>query len=175
VWREGEPSGPDYVFFQSGFVTKFRRRSVLTEALAMFSGLGYRVVTVDAGNWASEDDLHDDVAAALDFPSYYGRNFDALNDCLSDVSQVAYGWTSADTGLVLVIDNIDAFWAEKPEAGFLLFDIFSSNARTAALFGNRMACLVRSDDPWFDPKPVGAEDVQWNRVEWLNSAREGEL
>ena len=33
------------------------------------------------------DDLHDALAEGLSFPSHYGRNLDALNDCLSEVSE----------------------------------------------------------------------------------------
>lgn len=32
----------------------------------------------------SEKDLHSQLALALEFPSYYGKNLDALWDCLSD-------------------------------------------------------------------------------------------
>jgi ribonuclease inhibitor len=32
----------------------------------------------------SQEDLHGQIAAALEFPSYYGKNLDALWDCLSD-------------------------------------------------------------------------------------------
>ncbi len=35
---------------------------------------------VDASGWTTEQDLHRDIAAALDFPDYYGRNLDALNE-----------------------------------------------------------------------------------------------
>lgn len=119
--------------------------------------------------------MHASLDDALDFPTYYGRNFDALNDCLGDVAQQSYGWSPVDTGLVIVVDNIDRYWSEDPTAVHLMFDIFSNRAQEAALYGNRLTCLVRADDPWFDPKPVGANVILWNRVEWLDRNRLGKL
>jgi RNAse (barnase) inhibitor barstar len=39
------------------------------------------------------------VASALDFPDYFGGNWDALLDCLRDM-----GWTDADTHVIVVRD-----------------------------------------------------------------------
>lgn len=47
--------------------------------------------------WQAEtrSGFHDQVAAALDFPDYYGRNLDALHDCLGDLaSPVVVLWES---------------------------------------------------------------------------------
>jgi hypothetical protein len=40
---------------------------------------------------STEHDLHRDIAAALSFPDYHGRNPDALNDCMRDVVSQEYG------------------------------------------------------------------------------------
>lgn len=32
----------------------------------------------------SENELHQEIAEKLEFPAYYGKNFDALNDCLTE-------------------------------------------------------------------------------------------
>lgn len=45
------------------------------------------------------------MAAALDFPDCYGRNLDALNDCMRNVVDHDYGWAREATGLVLVFDG----------------------------------------------------------------------
>ncbi|MFJ2420778.1 barstar family protein [Streptomyces brevispora] len=77
---------PGIEYMNNTFVTLFWRRRLLTEAELRLEERGFRVVRLAAGEWASEQDMHRDVAAALQFPDYYGHNLDALNDCLGDVA-----------------------------------------------------------------------------------------
>ena len=129
---------------------------------------------VEATAWTTEQDLHRDIAAALSFPSYYGHNLAALNDCLSDVGSMEYGTSPAVTGLALVISGYDKFYAIEPDLAHSLLDIFARQARHAALIGHRMMCLVQTDDPQIAIAPVGAMPVEWNQSEWLTSNRRPE-
>lgn len=43
-------------------------------------------IKLDLSNVADEEAFHDIVAAKLEFPAYYGRNLDALWDCLTDLA-----------------------------------------------------------------------------------------
>lgn len=45
-------------------------------------------VTVSCGGIADKNELHARIAAALDFPDWYGHNLDALMDCLTDLDEV---------------------------------------------------------------------------------------
>lgn len=56
----------------------------------------------------------------LCFPDWYGRNFDALADCLGDFS-----WEEAP-GYVLVLTGADAFRAADPGAFSTLNEVFSA-------------------------------------------------
>jgi len=49
--------------------------------------------------------------------------------------------------------------------------IFADQARCAILIGNRIICLVQSNDPQLSFGPVGAMPVMWNDAECLNSRR----
>lgn len=49
-----------------------------------------RVVTLRGA--VDEASFHDAIAAALGFPGYYGRNLDALYDCLTDQPPLALVW-----------------------------------------------------------------------------------
>ncbi|MEG0751398.1 MAG: barstar family protein [Oscillospiraceae bacterium] len=44
-----------------------------------------RVVHIDLRGAQERGELHNRLAAALAFPDYYGRNLDALYDCLSEI------------------------------------------------------------------------------------------
>ena len=45
-----------------------------------------KYVFLDGEKIRSNADLHERFAEALDFPAYYGKNLDALHDCLTDIS-----------------------------------------------------------------------------------------
>jgi RNAse (barnase) inhibitor barstar len=63
------------------------------------------------------------VARALDFPKYFGMNWDALGDCLSDMS-----WRPA-SGYVLFFASFQSFAESAPADIKIVRDIFDSSAR----------------------------------------------
>ena len=130
-------------------------------------------MSLDASGWATAADFHRDVAEALEFPEYYGRNLAAFNDCLKDVVAYSYGSRRYVGGTALVLLRFDAFTDRQPDTAQAVLDIFAGQARTAALAGHRMLCLVQSDDPNLEFSPVGATAVLWNPQEWLNVNRRG--
>lgn len=153
-------------------VTLFWRRALLDETTDWLEKSGYHVVRLDAAGWTGEEDLHRDIAAALSFPDYYGRNLDALNDCLRDVAVQDYGWPAGVTGLVLTFTGYDSFVARSPQVAQVVLDIIAGQARSALLFGQRLLTLVQTDDPRLVFGPVGAAPVVWNDVEWLEESRQ---
>ena len=56
----------------------------------------------------------------LDFPDWYGRNLDALKDCLTDFS-----WCQA-AGYVLIICRAEVLLAEDPAAFAVLHEVFAA-------------------------------------------------
>lgn len=62
-------------------------------------------ITLDAYMLPEPSDFHDRIAVLLDFPSYYGRNLDALIDLLSERTEP----------LELVVTNAgDWFYEDSP-------------------------------------------------------------
>ena len=155
----------DYRLAVRGPVTLFHDRGVLDEAVTWLRGHGYRVARADAGRWTSAGDMHDGLASALDFPAYYGRNLDALEDCLRDVAAGDYGWEPGDTGLALVLGGFDRYAEREPRVAHALLDIFTTRSRAATLVGHRLLCLAQTDDPGLALPEVGATPVRWNDAE----------
>ncbi|MGH8890634.1 MAG: barstar family protein [Acidothermaceae bacterium] len=108
---------------------------------------------------------------ALDFPGFFGRNLDALNDCMHDVVTGDYGSRLDATGFALVLRHYDKFVRLEAEAAHSILDIIAGQCRNGALIGHRRMCLVQSDDPKLHFAPVGGTPVLWNEAEWLNTRR----
>jgi hypothetical protein len=160
-----------YRLVMNGPVTLFHRPQVLAESLGWLSAHAYGVVEIDARTARTTPELLDRFAAALDFPDYFGRNLDALNDCLRDVADHAYGFDPTAVGSVLVLRGYDAFARREPADAWRVLDIVARRWQEAALIGHRMMCLVQSDDPDLALRPVGATPVMWNGAEWLVARR----
>jgi hypothetical protein len=162
----------DFGLMLNSAVTLYWRRQLFAEAVDWMRQHGYTVVQLDASTWITDSDFHSAIAAALDFPDYYGRNLNALNDCMHDVVDYAYGTTEDATGLLLAFAGYDAFAQRRPRTAHAVLDILANQARCAMLTGHRMLCLVQSNDSKITFEPVGASPVLWNPAEWLDAKRQ---
>ncbi|MFC4069989.1 barstar family protein [Actinoplanes subglobosus] len=159
------PDPRSYEFLSSSPVTVFHRTTLLQQTVTGLSQAGFRIVSLGANNWHTEQEMHADLARALDFPAYYGNNFDAFHDCLGDVMAHHYGFPEDATGLVVVMSGFDQFAAELPAVAHQLLDIIASRSRLALADGQQLLCLIQSAAPSFSMPPVGGTEVLWNPVE----------
>lgn len=82
-----------------------------TDALLQLArSLGLDAVRVDLRGCHDKAGLLERTAAALGFPAWFGGNWDALFDCLSDL-----GWRPG-RGHVLVFENTGGLRRQAPEA-----------------------------------------------------------
>ena len=44
-------------------------------------------ITINCAKIATREEFHDILARELNFPGWYGRNLDALHDCLTDLRE----------------------------------------------------------------------------------------
>lgn len=157
--------------FLDSAVNKYFRVAVLERDVAVLREAGYHVVRGQASAWLSEDDAHTDLARMFDFPDYYGRNWDAFNDCLRDVRAHAYGFPADAAGVVMVLTGFDAFAARCPREARLLLDVYVNQQRYGLIRGAQLICFVQSDDPRLRLDAVGGMVPQWNSAEWFDSKR----
>ena len=73
------------------------------------SSLGLAAVRIDLDACSDKAGLLERVATALEFPAWFGGNWDALYDCLADL-----GWREA-AGWVLVVENTAGLRRHAPE------------------------------------------------------------
>lgn len=77
---------------------------------------------VDASSAKTKAQMLRLLARVLAFPDWFGRNWDALEDCLTDLS-----WQE-ERGLVLVVEGFEVYAATDPAGFAILLDIFKSSA-----------------------------------------------
>jgi len=65
---------------------------------------GLTMFRIDFTHVKGKKDLLDQVAKALQFPAWFGSNWDALNDSLTDLD-----WLGVKAGYVIVFENIEHF------------------------------------------------------------------
>jgi len=109
------------------------RSSRSDEILDATRGSPLHVVRIGLAGAADKDKLVARVAEALKFPAWFGGNWDALEDCLCDLSWVtAGGYVLLFEGagqvpmvergtLVDILASAAAFWAERKRPFFAVF------------------------------------------------------
>jgi RNAse (barnase) inhibitor barstar len=67
------------------------------------------IAVLDGTDAATRSGFFQELARSLDFPDYFGRNWDAVYDCLTD-----FNWLPA-AGYVLVLNGFDQFATNEAE------------------------------------------------------------
>lgn len=156
-----EENALDWCIMLNSPIARYHRIEVLEEDIAWFRGRGYTIHEFDCTTWTSERTFHNDVAATLRFPDYYGKNLDAFNDCVSDLD------ISNESGMLLVFRQYDAVLGEDAQLANCILDILATQSRFFSLQGLRLIALVQVDDATVSFEPVGRCTVEWNPREWL--------
>ena len=78
---------------------------------------GFAFFHVDGKNIGRKEQLLNHVAIALHFPKDFGHNWDAFEECLTDLE-----WVDAD-GYLILYDHIDGLLAEHPDQFETLVEI----------------------------------------------------
>lgn len=162
---------PDWRLLQNGFVTLFFAPDQFDATKRELAELGYLVVEMDAGTWDTTEAALKAIGSAFDFPDYYGRNINALVDCLRDVATFDYGSDATSTGTLVALDRLDVLESRDSNLAQTLLDILADTGRQALLIGHRFIVLARSDDPGLRMGAVGATRVLWNDKEARDSQR----
>ena len=147
---------PDWQLLQNSSVHRFRDDDKMNQEVMGLAKIDYVIHQFDAGNWLHEDDMHTALTAELNFPDYYGRNLDALNDAFHDVAEYRYGSDPHATGTVLALRQYESFTSRNSTLAFTFLDLFAINARYGLLVGHPMLCLISATSEF---PAVGATPV----------------
>lgn len=155
----------DWNILQNSPVALYFRIEVLERDLDWLRSESYHVNWLDCSGWSSSSAMHDGVSSGLEFPSDYGRNLYALNDCLGDLEVPETG------GRVIVLRRFDLFWKAQPDLAHTLLDLLAVASRRNLLIDRRLIALAQNDELSLELRDVGACPVMWNPQEWLNKNR----
>ena len=96
---------------EQGLFLDLRGRGMTAEGIdKLFPPPAYFTAWIDGGAVPAKAELMEALAAAFKFPAYFGRNWDALLDCLRSLHEELPA-----AGYALVIRNSGAFLASSPK------------------------------------------------------------
>lgn len=153
----------DLAIVAKGGISFYFNTTVFDYDIQLLSAKGYKIIAFDDRVITTANELHLDLQDKLGFPGYYGKNFDALNDCMRDYEISA-------TGDVLVFRKLDHLDARSI---YHLLDVFAIHCRRNIAIGKKLLILVQVDNPKFSVKePVGSLNFWfWNDEEWFEGNR----
>lgn len=108
---------------------------------------GWRFAHLDGWTTETKAEFLEAIGAALQFPEHYGRNFDALADCLTDVA------ADDSEGTVLLWDGWGPFARAEERAFSVALTVLGT--RVNAERGGAFAVLLRGDGP----EPIGVPEL----------------
>jgi RNAse (barnase) inhibitor barstar len=146
---------PDWQILQNGWSALYLKPSILDAELVWFRSEGFQIAEMDCENFSSEKEFHAQLKVGLKFPDYYGRNMNALDDCLSDL-------TIKEPGFLMVYRHYDSLSADF---AYTVLEEFANASRLHMLFGRKLITLIQVNDPHYSLPPVGGCPLIWNRRE----------
>ncbi|MBQ7246922.1 MAG: barstar family protein [Lachnospiraceae bacterium] len=73
---------------------------------------------LDCNEMTDMERAHEYIAKKLGFPSYYGKNLDALFDCLGEMPE----------GCSVILENVDSLYNSLGSRGTEIVDVFGDAA-----------------------------------------------
>ncbi|HUP97124.1 MAG TPA: barstar family protein [Usitatibacter sp.] len=106
---------------------------------------GFAFFHIDGRKINRKEQLMNAAATAMSFPEHFGNNWDALEECLTDLE-----WVDAD-GYVLFYDHVDGLLSTHPDQFETLLEILKDAVDAWKADGEPMVVLLSGTKP---PKGV---------------------
>jgi RNAse (barnase) inhibitor barstar len=104
---------------------------------------GLAAFRIDVANASDKKDFLSHVAKALSFPKWFGGNWDALNDCLTDLD-----WLSTNSGYVLVFEKIEHFGTRHKQEFENATAVLTAAAEYWKTRGRPFWALIEASEGW---------------------------
>ncbi|WP_444996277.1 barstar family protein [Aliikangiella sp. IMCC44359] len=143
-----------------GPVSKYFNKNLWIEHLEWYRANGYKVYSFNAEQWYTIDDVFSDIHEIFSFPGYFGRNWGAVDDCITDID-------TGENGKVLVsIENFDIWYGEDANNAHIFLEVLATRTYRSLVHGRKFVNIIHSNNPKLNVRDVGAHSVYWNWAEW---------
>ena len=109
---------------------------------------GFQFFYINGNDVATKAEFFQASAQIMNFPDYFGDNWDAFSDCIDDLS-----WLSAD-GYILLYTQPDNFANSDPSEWSIALDIFQEAVESWKETDTPMYVLLRTDSLALDTLEV---------------------
>ena len=86
-----------------------------------------RIVEIDCINMSNVKDLFKVIAETFQFPKYFGKNWHALEECLSDLNWLSH------SGVILNMLNVNQLWCNNQTVDGNLVEVWLSVQKNGIL------------------------------------------
>lgn len=111
----------------------------IEELSSLSQEYNFQVVYIDGKNVTNKAEFIKAAAEAMNFPGYFGDNWDAFNDCINDLS-----WLAAN-GYILLYTHPDNFAQNDPLEWSIALDVFQEAVEYWAGTDTPMYVLLKTD------------------------------
>ena len=108
---------------------------------ALAKRTGFAFFHIEGKKITRKEQLMNAVATALHFPKHFGNNWDALEECLTDLE-----WVDAD-GYVIYFDHVDGLLETHPDQFETLVEILRDAVKAWKEDGSSMVVLFSGSKP----------------------------
>jgi len=108
----------------------------VSEVKAAAKAAGFAFFHIEGKAISRKEQLLNHAATAMHFPDYHGGNWDAFEECVTDLS-----WVEAE-GFLLYYDHIDTLQASHPEQLETFVEIMKDAVRELKADGRTMLALL---------------------------------
>ena len=86
------------------------KKKVSDQLLNSFPSSSFNIIFIDGDNIQDKKTLLKEFSEKLKFPGYFGFNWDAFSDCMTDLS-----WLKPENGISIIYKNPHNFRSHYPE------------------------------------------------------------
>ena len=124
-------------------------------------------IRIDSCKARTGEGFDDEVSSSFQFPDYYGRNLNALRDCLTDLA-----WLPSCEGYLVIFENAESLLADEDN------EVLNGVLSVFQVAGSEWATEVSLGE-WWDRKAIPFHTVfefnEGSGIDWLQKIDRKEI